>query len=107
MSVSETTTLNSTYGTLTRHYSFIKKPKATQLDEWLEEQHSRCLSVPDLSKLSREWDSYQKSDETPDNRVIDSKLQAIAFFFFLSLNKNGYLTLLIGRFIEYSNGNKD
>jgi hypothetical protein len=68
----ETSTLN----TLSRHASLIRKPKATRLDTWLQEQHSRCLSVPDLTKLSKEWESYQQSDGTPDNRVIDSKLQA-------------------------------
>lgn len=74
-SESEASTLNAY--PLSRHSSLIRKPKATRLDAWLQEQHSRCLSVPDLTKLSKEWESYQKSDETPDNRVIDSKLQAI------------------------------
>ncbi|CEP15391.1 hypothetical protein [Parasitella parasitica] len=60
---------------LSRHSSFLIKRKPTQLDSWLDEHHSRSLSVPDLHKLSREWDSYQKSDCTADNRVLDTKMQ--------------------------------
>ncbi|KAG2196409.1 hypothetical protein INT46_011027 [Mucor plumbeus] len=60
---------------LSRHSSFLIKPKPTQLDSWLDEQHSRSLSVPDLNKIRKEWDTYQKSDSTVDNRVIDTKMQ--------------------------------
>ncbi|KAI8646601.1 hypothetical protein BD408DRAFT_359507 [Parasitella parasitica] len=60
---------------LSRHSSFLIKRKPTQLDSWLDEHHSRSLSVPDLHKLSREWDLYQKSDCTVDNRVIETKMQ--------------------------------
>ncbi|KAL0144781.1 hypothetical protein V8B55DRAFT_1455821 [Mucor lusitanicus] len=60
---------------LSRHASFLIKRKPTQLDSWLGEQHSRSLSVPDLHKLSREWESYQQSDVTAENRIIDTKMQ--------------------------------
>lgn len=60
---------------LSRHSSFLIKRKPTQLDSWLDEQHSRSLSVPDLKKISKEWDVYQKSGSTADNRVIDTKMQ--------------------------------
>lgn len=60
---------------LSRHSSFLVKHKPTQLDSWLDEHHSRSLSVPDLSKVSKEWDMYQKSDSTADNRIIDTKMQ--------------------------------
>lgn len=60
---------------LSRHSSFLTKRKPTQLDSWLDEQHSRSLSVPDLHKLSREWELYQRSDATAENRIIDTKMQ--------------------------------
>lgn len=60
---------------LSRHSSFLIKRKPAQFDSWLDEQHSRSLSVPDLHKLSKEWESYQMSDTTADNRIIDTKMQ--------------------------------
>jgi hypothetical protein len=61
---------------LSRHASFLMgKPKATRLDTWLEEQQSRSLSVPDLNKLSKEWDAYQRSDQTPSNQISETRMQ--------------------------------
>ncbi|KAL9537037.1 hypothetical protein MBANPS3_012141 [Mucor bainieri] len=60
---------------LSRHASLLIKSKPTQLDSWLDQQHSRSLSVPDLHKLSQEWELYQQSDTTAENRIIDTKMQ--------------------------------
>lgn len=61
---------------LTRHASlFNKTSTSTEFDMWLGEHNRRNLSVPDLQKLKKEWDEYQQSDMTPDNKIKDKKLQ--------------------------------
>jgi hypothetical protein len=60
---------------LSRHASLLKKSSATGFDTWLDEHNRRNLSVPDLHKLKKEWDEYQQSDMTPNNKITDTKMQ--------------------------------
>ncbi|CAO3701370.1 unnamed protein product [Rhizopus stolonifer] len=50
-----------------RHVSFLRKHKPTDLQSWLDKRKCKCLSVPDLSKLGKEWDMYQQVDSHLDN----------------------------------------
>lgn len=47
-----------------RHASLIPKAKPDELNHWLDDRKTRSLSVPDLHKLRKEWDTYQQSDTT-------------------------------------------
>jgi hypothetical protein len=74
----------STLYPLTRHTSFLHKHKPAEFNRWLDQHNTRSLSVPDLHKLKKEWDTYQQSDSTPENRITDTKMQARKTFFFVA-----------------------
>lgn len=50
-----------------RHMSFLRKHKPTDFQSWLDKRNCKCLSVPDLSKLGKEWDMYQQVDSHLNN----------------------------------------
>lgn len=64
----------SSFQKRSRHASLIIKAKPVELNHWLDDRKTRSLSVPDLHKLKKEWDTYQQSDTT--HTISDTKLQA-------------------------------